>query len=66
MITLTRLNGTTFVVNAHMIETMESNPDTVITLNTERKFVVKESSQEIIKLAIEYNRKIFLEKTRTD
>ena len=66
MIVVTRLNGKEFIINAHMIETMEESPDTVITLNTERKFVVKESIKEIIKKTIEYNRTIFLEKKRVE
>jgi flagellar protein FlbD len=49
-----------------MIETMEESPDTVITLNTDRKFVVKESIEEIIKKVIIYNQKIFLDKTRIE
>jgi len=65
MIYLTRLNGSELIINAHMIETMEESPDTVITLNTDRKFIVKESSEEIIQKVINYNQKIFLDKTRT-
>ena len=51
------------MVNAHMIETVEQSPDTVITLNTERKFIVKESVEEITKKVIEYNRQIFQQRT---
>ena len=32
MIELTRLNGTTFVINSDLIETIEETPDTVIVL----------------------------------
>ncbi|MDD2509684.1 MAG: flagellar FlbD family protein, partial [Syntrophomonas sp.] len=42
MIYLTRLNGEKIMVNIDMIELMEETPDTVVTLNTGKKFVVKE------------------------
>ena len=32
MISVTRLNGKPFVINAELIRTVEENPDTVITL----------------------------------
>ncbi|MCF6093830.1 flagellar FlbD family protein [Microaerobacter geothermalis] len=50
MIQLTRFNGTTFVLNCFLIETIEATPDTVITLNNGKKMVVKESVDEIISL----------------
>ena len=43
MIDVTRLNGKNFVLNAELIEVMEETPDTVITLTTGHKYVVKES-----------------------
>lgn len=54
MIQVTRLNNTSFVMNAELIETIEATPDTVITLTTERKYVVRESVDEIIKRVIEF------------
>ena len=49
MIKVTRLNGKPFTLNAIYIETIESFPDTTITLSNGRKYVVKESEQETIK-----------------
>lgn len=46
MIKVTRLNGKPFVLNAIYIETIESFPDTTITLTNGRKYVVKESKEE--------------------
>ncbi|RBP95253.1 flagellar protein FlbD [Cytobacillus firmus] len=43
MIKVSRLNGKTFVLNALYIETVESFPDTTITLTNGKKYVVKES-----------------------
>ena len=47
MIEVTRLNGTTVLINSDLIETVEETPDTVISLTTGRKFIVKESRQEV-------------------
>ncbi len=54
MIQVTRLNNTEFVVNAELIETLEATPDTVMTLTTERKYVVRESVDEIIRRVIAF------------
>ena len=43
---------------------MEKTPDTIISLSTEKKLVVKNSINEILEKIIIYNRKIFIEKTR--
>ncbi|XOQ49331.1 MAG: Flagellar protein FlbD [Eubacteriales bacterium] len=59
MITVTNLNGTSFVVNSNLIETIESIPETKITLTTGKYFLVAENSEEIIQKVILYNREIF-------
>lgn len=56
MISVTRLNGDRFVLNADLIRTVEENPDTVITLVNGDHIVVKESTREIIRMVIEYGR----------
>ena len=56
MITVTRLNGKKFVVNAELIRTVESNPDTTITLINGDHMIVKETMQEVVDQAIEYGR----------
>lgn len=58
MIVLHRLNGSEIVINARNIETVEGNPDTVITLTTDRRYIVKEPVDEVIEKVIEFNRKI--------
>jgi len=57
MIGLTRLNGRAVVVNADLIETIESTPDTVISLVTGKKFVVLESADSVVDKVISYRRK---------
>ena len=58
MITVTRLNGNKFVVNADLIRTVESNPDTTIKLINGDTIIVKESMQEVVELAIDYGRSL--------
>lgn len=59
MIEVTRLNGNKMTVNADLIERVEELPDTVITLTTGNKIIVKESRQEIKNLVISYKKEIF-------
>jgi flagellar protein FlbD len=54
MISLTRLNGRALVVNAELIETVESTPDTVVSLLSGKKFVVLESPDEVIERVVRY------------
>ncbi|MCZ8237688.1 MAG: flagellar FlbD family protein [Leptospiraceae bacterium] len=58
MIVVHRLKGEEFVINANLIETIEANPDTVISLTTDRKFVVKESVPEVLKLIKNYHKEV--------
>ncbi len=48
MIIVTRLNGSEIVVNADLIETVESTPDTIITLVDGTRYVVEERPSEIV------------------
>ena len=58
MIDVTRLNGKNFVLNAELIEVMEETPDTVITLTTGHKYVVKEILDEVLDRIMTYKRNI--------
>lgn len=49
MITITKLNGKSFKLNALYIETIESFPDTTITLTNGRKYVVCEPEEVVTK-----------------
>ncbi|MDO4965360.1 MAG: flagellar FlbD family protein [Lachnospiraceae bacterium] len=60
MVELTKMNGTTFLINSDLIETIEENPDTVITLVNGKKFIVKERRQEVKNLVISYKRDIYV------
>ncbi len=58
MITLTRLNGSRFVVNADLIRTIEERPDTTIILISGDTIIVKEGMREVIAKAVEYARMV--------
>ncbi len=46
-------------VNADLIETIESTPDTVVKLTTDRRLLVRETPEEIAALVLEHKRKAF-------
>lgn len=58
MIEVTRLNDTKLIINADMIEKVEESPDTVITLTSGNKIIVKESRQDVRNLVILYKKEI--------
>ncbi len=49
MVELTRLNDTKISINPYQLEMMECNPDTVIVMNSGKKYLVKEKPTEIEK-----------------
>jgi flagellar protein FlbD len=50
VIKVSRLNGKPFIINALYIETIESFPDTTITLTNGHKYIVKEKEQHVLEL----------------
>ena len=58
MIDVTLLSGKQITVNAEIIEVVDEVPDTVITLTTGRKIIVKESRQKVKSLVKSYKRDI--------
>lgn len=58
MIEVTRLNGKKFWLNPHLIEFMEETPDTVVTLLTGKKVVIREKAREILEEIILYRRRL--------
>lgn len=59
MIDVTRMNGKQFTLNSDLIETIEETPDTVLTLTTGKKIIVKESRQKVKNLEKLYRKEIF-------
>ena len=64
MIKLTRLSRESLVLNSDLIEHVEANPDTVITLTTGQKLRVSESADEVIQRVIECRRAIYQQSCR--
>lgn len=59
MIALTRLNGHPVMVNCDLIEALEETPDTVVTLTSGNKLIVRDSMAEVQRKIIEFKRKIY-------
>lgn len=56
MIKLTRLGGEVFVLNADLIRYVEARPDTFVTLVSGERLVVRESMDEVMSRALDYQR----------
>ena len=59
MIEVTKINGVKVLVNPDLIELVEETPDTVLTLTTGKKIIVKESRQEVKNLVKLARKEIF-------
>ena len=57
MVKLTKINNQEFFINCDLMEFIESTPDTIISLTTGKKIIVKESAEEVIEKIIEYKSK---------
>jgi flagellar protein FlbD len=58
MITVTRYDGTELVVNVDLILTIEQTPDTVLTLTTGDRLMVRESMAEVVERSVSYRHRI--------
>jgi flagellar protein FlbD len=56
MIKLTLYNDADMIVNADLIELVERTPDTLITLSTGKKVMVKESVEDVISKVVAFRR----------
>ena len=57
MIRLTKFDGQAIVLNADWIQSVETTPDTVITLTTGVKIIVRDHVDKIVEAYIEYKQK---------
>jgi flagellar protein FlbD len=57
VIEVTRLGGGTLVVNAALILTIEQTPDTIIGFTNGEKLLVRESPEEVVERAVEFQRR---------
>jgi flagellar protein FlbD len=58
MIRLTRLNSQALTVNSDLIKFVEQSPDTLITLVTGEKIVVRETVEEVLTRLVEFRRSV--------
>lgn len=59
MIDVTKMNDVVFTINADLIEFIEEVPDTIITLTTGRKIMVKETRNEVKNLVKKFKNEVF-------
>jgi len=58
VIKVTKLGGDEIIINAELIESIQATPDTVITLTTDKKILVKNSVEDIIEKVMDYKKNI--------
>jgi flagellar protein FlbD len=59
MIALRRLNNQPIMVNPDLIESLEATPDTVVTLTSGNKLIVRDSMDEVRERIVEFKRRIY-------
>ena len=59
MIILTKLDGSTFLLNCDLIEEIFANPDTTIRLVNDKIVIVKDTIEEIVQKTIDYRKQIY-------
>jgi len=57
MIKVERINGKTFFLNEQLIEIIESTPDTIITLTTGHKYILRTSIDDVLSLVRSENKR---------
>jgi len=60
VIEVTRFNSQKVIINAEMIEFVESTPDTAIHMDNGKTHIVKETVKEVIEKVIKYRKEINL------
>lgn len=60
MIELTRFDNSKILVNANLIQSLQSTPDTIVTFTTKEKMMVKEPPEEISRRIMDYQRSLLL------
>jgi len=59
VIQLIRLNGQAVMVNSDLIESLEETPDTVVTLTSGNKLIVRDRMAQVQQKIIDFKRKIY-------
>jgi flagellar protein FlbD len=58
MIRLTRLNSHALTINSDLIKFIENAPDTVLTLTSGEKIVVRESTEDVLQRIVAFRRAV--------
>jgi flagellar protein FlbD len=66
MVSLTRINHQSIVLNSDLVEHLEPTPDTVITMVSGQKFVVLESPEEVVRRIVEFRRALTARTERSE
>lgn len=56
MIRVTRLDGSQLYLNSDLIESVESTPDTVVRLTTQKRLLVREPAPQVVAMVLHYRR----------
>jgi flagellar protein FlbD len=59
MIRVTRLDGSELYVNAELVQTVASTPDTHIVLTNGASYVVTEPDHEVVRRIVEYRQQAY-------
>lgn len=66
MITVNRQDGSTLVINADLIEFVEAIPETIVSLTTGRKIMVRQTTDDIINRVTMFKRLVRIKPLVTD
>jgi flagellar protein FlbD len=58
MIEVTRLNGNPMLLNSDLVKTAEASPDTMLTLITGEKLIVRETCAEVLERVLDYRARL--------
>lgn len=58
MIRVTRLDGSSIVVNVDLVQWVERTPDTVLSLVSGEKLLVRETPEQFVASVLEYRRAV--------
>lgn len=58
MIEVTRLNGNPMALNSDLIKTAEASPDTMLTLISGEKMIVRETCAEVLNRVLDYRARL--------
>jgi flagellar protein FlbD len=58
MIEVTQLSGKLFYVNPHQIEAMEAVPDTILTMLSGKRIMIREDTETVIERIVAYRQRI--------